>query len=346
MPSNPAGAEQVASTSSAVEQSPFNDSEAVVNPNGATTQLANEERIIYTYHLSASNSVHVEIIIAVEPFDLQANQYTFTLAVKAGDVERALCDPVVLNVFVDPRQLDFAAFIFPPKASIPPGCLYCLRVWLRSGKVDHRLFAEDEFWIGRDPEFTAIGDASYAQLANSMDSLLVYQANIGGAPVNFILRWHLFDEDRYKLSLDYEAGGVGRTLFDNQCLCLPHPEKISFVIYSVPITSRPPNASHRLRVWICTPSSDLPTSSVPSFQNNSYIYQRLWKSDNFKVGAELDFKALGSKTVIGVRDGRSPQIENNVLFKSLPVPTRPQWHTESGPPTALSFYEDKGTDAV
>jgi hypothetical protein len=342
--SNPVNDGQVASTSSAVDQVPFNGSGAVVDLNGSATQLAKEERIVYTYHLNAG-TVHVEIIIAVEPFDLQSSQYTFTLAVKAGDVERALCDPVVLNVFIDPRELDFAAFMFPPKASLPVGCLYCLRVWLRSGKVDHRLFAENEFWIGRNPEFSGLGDATYAQLASSTPSLLVYQSIVGGAPVNFILKWHLFDEDWYKFSLEYEAGGVGRTLFDDHRLRLTHPGKISFVIYSVPITSTPPNASHRLRVWICTPSSDLATSTV-SFPNDSYIYQRLWKSDNFKVGSELNFEALGSKTVIGLRDSRSPQIESNVLFKSLPVPTRSQRNTESSPLTVQSFYEDNEGEAV
>lgn len=120
---------------------------------------------------------------------------------------------------------------------------------------------------------------------------------------------------------------------------------LDFTTSSVPITSTPPNASHRLRVWIRTPSSDLATSTV-SFPNDSYIYQRLWKSDNFKVGSELNFEALGSKTVIGLRDRRSPQVESNVLFKSQPVPTRPRWNAESGPPTVQSFYDDNEGDAV
>lgn len=47
--------------------------------------------------------------IRVEPFNLQSNQYTFSLSVKAGDVERTLCAPVVLNLFIDPSQLDFVA---------------------------------------------------------------------------------------------------------------------------------------------------------------------------------------------------------------------------------------------
>jgi hypothetical protein len=35
-------------------------------------------------------------------------KYTFRLSFKANDVERTLCEPVVLQLAVDPRHLEFA----------------------------------------------------------------------------------------------------------------------------------------------------------------------------------------------------------------------------------------------
>jgi hypothetical protein len=47
--------------------------------------------------------------IRVEPVDSPSGQYTFTLSVKAGGVERSICDPVVMKLSSGPHQLDFAA---------------------------------------------------------------------------------------------------------------------------------------------------------------------------------------------------------------------------------------------
>lgn len=47
--------------------------------------------------------------IRVEPVDSHSGQYTFTLSVKAGGIERSICDPVVMKLFSGPHQLDFAA---------------------------------------------------------------------------------------------------------------------------------------------------------------------------------------------------------------------------------------------
>lgn len=82
------------------------------------------------------------------------------------------------------------------------------------------------------------------------------------------------------------------------------------LVSSVPVTSTPPNASHRLRLWIRTPVATVSSSSsVISHEQQSYIYQRLWKSDNFKLGSELNFETLSSKLVMGVRDARGPQVQ-------------------------------------
>jgi hypothetical protein len=47
---------------------------------------------------------------------------------------------------------------------LPAGCLYSLRVWLRANGVDHRLFGEDELWLGADPDFGTVENASFACL--------------------------------------------------------------------------------------------------------------------------------------------------------------------------------------
>lgn len=84
------------------------------------------------------------------------------------------------------------------------------------------------------------------------------------------------------------------------------------LISTIPVTSTPIGASHRLRVWLRTPFVTLsPASSAISHSGESYIYQRIWKSDDFKLGAGLDFDALGSKLVMGVRDPDSPRVERD-----------------------------------
>jgi hypothetical protein len=34
-------------------------------------------------------------------------------------------------------------------------------VWLRANGVDHRLFGEDELWLGADPDFGMVENASF-----------------------------------------------------------------------------------------------------------------------------------------------------------------------------------------
>jgi len=333
------------------------------------SQVASVERIIYTYHLNPC-SVHLQIIIAyvsiatlsgcslsfitfirVEPIDPHSGQYMFTLSVKAGGLERTLCDPVVMKLFTGPHQLDFAAFVFPPKASLPADCLFCLRVWLRTGHADHRLFAENELWIGKNPDFRTIGDAYFAQLTSGAHFMLVYQGLVGKALVKFVVRWNVTDGNLYKITLEYEAGGVGRILLDDCRIRLDEgcdPQTIAFVIYSVPIKSTPPNASHRLRLWIRTPaSSQSPSSSATSLPNQSFIYQRLWKSDDFKLGSELNFGALSSKVVMGVQDARGPQVERKPQNTSTSTVARtPQRIAEDGHSGMHSYFDDRSGNAL
>ncbi|KAF9236241.1 hypothetical protein BU15DRAFT_89284 [Melanogaster broomeanus] len=272
-----------------------------------------QEAFTYTYYLDAGNAP-LQFFISVDSEPDRPNHYTFSLSMKAGHVERAICKPVSMRLSIDPRQLDFALFVFTPRTSLPAGCLFHLRVWLRTAGSDHRIFGDNDLWVGRDPDFRSIADASFAILRNATQDMVIYQAVVGRAHVSFIIRWRLIEVGVYGLSLDYEAGGAGRTLFENYQLRLDcEPQTISFVIYSIPVASMPPGASHRLRFWLRTPpASASPASSVASHPAESYVYQLLWKTDEFKVGACLDFATLGNKLTMAVRDPNSPQSEREM----------------------------------
>lgn len=80
------------------------------------------------------------------------------------------------------------------------------------------------------------------------------------------------------------------------------------VCSSVPITSQPAGASHRIRVWLrslVSLQNPPPQYAIPF--NDSYIYQRIWKTDTFKVGARLDFESLGGKLIMGFAASGGPQ---------------------------------------
>ncbi|KAF5371215.1 hypothetical protein D9758_004118 [Tetrapyrgos nigripes] len=118
-------------------------------------------------------------------------------------------------------------------------------------------------------------------------------------------------EGLYRYSIEYEAAGVGATLVDDFRLILyGDPRTVTFAIYTVPMNSIPAGASHRLRIWLKTflptDPSISPQSSSANFVlpfNDSYVYQRIFKSDTFKVGSRLDFGTLGSKMVMGYANG-------------------------------------------
>jgi hypothetical protein len=68
-------------------------------------------------------------------------------------------------------------------------------VWLRANGVDHRLFGEDELWVGADPEFGMVENASFGCLrpggttALGVPDAQVYDALVGRARVQFVIRW-------------------------------------------------------------------------------------------------------------------------------------------------------------
>ena len=80
--------------------------------------------------------------------------------------------------------------MFPGKSGVlPAGCLWSLRVWLRVNGVDHRLFGEDDLWVAKDPDFNAMGNASFARLRNTDGGEHVYHGIVGKALVTFTVRY-------------------------------------------------------------------------------------------------------------------------------------------------------------
>ncbi|KAJ6532277.1 hypothetical protein DFH09DRAFT_933370, partial [Mycena vulgaris] len=258
------------------------------------------ERYVYTYTMLAAGAP-LKFNISVEPSNGKPTpgKYTFRLSLRVHDVERPIGDSVSLDLSVDPRTLAFSVFLFPGKKNVvPAGSLYSMRVWLRVNGVDHRLFGEDELWVGKDLDFSAIADASFARLGDTTtQDTQVYAGVVGRARVQFIVRWQHLGERLYKYNMEYEAAGVGAPLIDDLRLIVHgDPREVAFLIYTVPVRSVPVGASHRLRVWLRTRA---PADSL----SDAYLYQRMWKSDAFKIGARLDFEALGPTLIMGFAEG-------------------------------------------
>jgi hypothetical protein len=89
---------------------------------------------------------------------------------------------------------------------------------------------------------------------------------------------------------------------------------VAFLVYTVPVRSVPAGASHRLRVWLKTRRDDLGAGAL----DDSYVYQRVWKSDAFKIGARLDFEVLGPRIIMGSPAG-APQTVVMELAARSPV---------------------------
>ncbi|KAG6866117.1 hypothetical protein C0991_008425 [Blastosporella zonata] len=197
---------------------------------------------------------------------------------------------------IDARLLS----VFPGKSSIPVGCLFSLRVWLRAGGVDHRVFADDELWVGKDLDFYSIAHASMMILRSVDSKSQLYHGYIGRALVTFSCRWHRVNDNLYKYSIDYDANGVGGNLIEDFRLRIDgDPRTVTFLIYSVPINSVPAGSSHRIRIWAksLVSQSAAEHSTLP-FQD-SYIFQRIYKNDMFKLGGQLDFENMSNKATMG-----------------------------------------------
>ncbi|KAF5393058.1 hypothetical protein D9757_001117 [Collybiopsis confluens] len=281
---------------------------SVVRSNSAAT--GSSTAASSTWSGSYEDSLRSPTSINVEPVNGKPvkGKYIFRLSLKVDKSERPLGDPTILNLSVDPRKLEFVVFVFPGKSTIPAGCLWSYRVWLRVNFVDHRIFGDDELWVGKDPEFSAITDASFARLTTVNANSQVYDGVVGRARVQFIVKWTHLAEGLYKYTIEYESAGVGASLVEDFRLTVHgDPRSVSFLIYTVPMSSMPAGASHRIRVWLKTllpfPDQDNQSSNISLPFNDSYIYQRIWKSDSLKLGARLDFFALGTKMIMGYSNG-------------------------------------------
>lgn len=78
--------------------------------------------------------------------------------------------------------------VLPGKTSIPPGSLWAVRVWLRVNGIDHRLFGEDDVWVGKDLDFNTISEASFARLKTVDAKSQLYHGFVGRALLTFTMR--------------------------------------------------------------------------------------------------------------------------------------------------------------
>jgi len=265
-------------------------------------------KVIHTHSLNIGG-VDLRLSISIEPLRELSREHTFYLSLKAGVFERPLSQPVTLSLSVDPQELKFVVFAYPPRSCLPQGCLFSLRVWIRAGDIDHRLFSEDALWIGRDPDFYSIQDATFARLRSVNSETLLYKIVVGRALMDFIIRWRQVRGRVYSLSLEYDGCGVGRMLFSDLIVSLDcPPEHINFVLYTIPVTSTPQGATHRIRLWLRAPDQVEPAPQPEvDLSSPQFIYQRIWGTDAFKVGNSLDFTALGPKLIMGVPNGDGPR---------------------------------------
>ncbi|KAG6812097.1 hypothetical protein H0H92_004397 [Tricholoma furcatifolium] len=289
--------------------------------------------------LSSSKSrkpIIVEPSTTASP-SISSKKCTFRLSVKANGIERVICDPTVLRLSsqVDPKTLEFVVFVYPGKSSTPAGCLWSLRIWLRVNGVDHRVFADDELWVGKDLDFLSVAHASTMMLRSVDPKSQIYYGYVGRALVTFICRWYRVNENLYKYTIDYDAGGVGGSLVEDLRLRIDgDPRTVTFHIYAVPIDSIPAGSTHRIRIWtkslVSMSASDPPT--LHPFQD-SYIYQRIYKNDMFKIGAQLDFESMSSKATMGFAvGGVQTVVMSTSIHASSPTPLNMGGSSSSSPP--------------
>ncbi|KAJ7827667.1 hypothetical protein B0H14DRAFT_3873613 [Mycena olivaceomarginata] len=89
------------------------------------------------------------------------------------------------------------------------------------------------------------------------------------------------------------AGGVGNILMDDLRLRVEgDPGRVAFLVYTVPVRSAP----------------------AAGAADDSYVYQRVWRSDAFKIGARLDFEALGPRIAMGFPAGAPQTVVTEALL--------------------------------
>ncbi|KAG8811958.1 hypothetical protein FRC17_002263, partial [Serendipita sp. 399] len=119
------------------------------------------------------------------------------------------------------------------------------------------------------------------------------------APCDFVVIMKIVSipDSVWVISVEYQAGGISRLLFDQTRIRLVcQLEDIRFIIYTVPIDSSIPYSNHRVRVWI---------------KGLDGAHLRLFKSDDFRIGSQLAFEPLAQgpgQVVFATRDRTTPAI--------------------------------------
>ncbi|KAF9777406.1 hypothetical protein BJ322DRAFT_658674 [Thelephora terrestris] len=72
------------------------------------------------------------------------------------------------------------------------------------------------------------------------------------------------------------------------------PRDLGCHIYTIPLDSKPVGATHRVRVWLRSPSP----FNAEGDSYAAYTYQRVWSTDEFRIGGFLDFMDVDPKRVI------------------------------------------------
>ncbi|KAF8317014.1 uncharacterized protein EI90DRAFT_3085683 [Cantharellus anzutake] len=278
--------------------------------------------------------------------------------VKSGRVERRVGHPLQLKFSFDPKDADFEICL-TPKSGFPRDCLFGLRVWLRVSTISpdnqqptlfrHRLFSEESFWISRSPNFKLRWEGSFlAQPYIAKERQHVHSAVISGVPLLFIAKLSNVEGDKgdpaeFLISLEYELGGVTRTLCRNIDARITCPlTDISFVIYTIPARQTTTGSMHRLFLWIKSTASPPPPTSYRGSPSQSIVYQRIWKTDSFHItGLTLPLHLASDETIFARPDSRSPMVfekdeDGRSTGKVIPARRQSSSHRGSSMETAVA----------
>ncbi|KAG8821880.1 hypothetical protein FRC19_007087 [Serendipita sp. 401] len=190
--------------------------------------------------------------------------------------------------------------------------------------IQHRIFSDESLWVGKDPPFASIQQVALTQQGpptipstnrNEPDVIRkTYKGYVGRAPCDFvvIIKSINITGSVWGISVEYQAGGISRLLFEQIKVRLHcRLEDIRFIIYTVPIDSSIPYSNHRVRVWI---------------KGLDGAHIRLFKSDEFRLGSQLAFEPLThgpGHVVFATRDRSTPTIalHSSLLLSDSPKPS-------------------------
>ncbi|KAG9317818.1 hypothetical protein JVU11DRAFT_2043 [Chiua virens] len=310
----------------------------VSSPSQSFLQMESHETFTYTYDLDVGN-MHLQILILIRRRSTKSlHIFAVHESRPCRTHHRATRHHETLH---SPPQIRFCRVRVPTTIE-PPNRLSLLFSRLASAPRASIIACLVPKTSGSEmtPTFERSPTPPLPISETATQDMSIYQGRVGRAHVSFILRsrsllrfppspltspcrWRRVEPEIYTLSLDYEAGGAGRPLFEDYHLRLScEPQTLSFLIYTIPVPSTPTGASHRLRVWIRTPAPPQLVNGSSSV-GPSYLYQRLWKSDDFKIGAQLNFESVGSKIILATRSHASEAVDSSaVLGESTLTPNR------------------------